>query len=118
MEQMRKQRVVFVAMATAMSIGGASLSAREAGLRAPTILAANYSASGTHQCRAADGNTHSCVVTGLSFGTCIEADSSLRAQDCCPSTRICERDAQGRETQCRRGGASAGFALNYCIPGL
>jgi hypothetical protein len=81
------------------------------------VVAANYSASGTHQCRTADGNTHSCVVTGVVFGTCVEAGSSLRAQDCCPSTRVCERDAQGRETNCRRGGTSAGFALNYCIPG-
>jgi hypothetical protein len=81
------------------------------------IVAAAYSASGTHQCRTADRETHSCVVTGVVFGTCIEAESSLRAQDCCPSTRVCERDPQGRETNCRRGGTSAGFALNYCIPG-
>jgi hypothetical protein len=80
-------------------------------------VAANYSASGTHQCRTTDGETHSCVVTGVVFGTCIEAGSSLRAQDCCPSSRVCERDAQGRETNCRRGGTSAGFTLNYCIPG-
>ena len=81
------------------------------------IVAAAYSASGTHQCRTTEGETHSCVVTGMVFGTCIEATSSLRAQDCCPSSRVCERDPQGRETNCRRGGTSTGFALNYCIPG-
>jgi hypothetical protein len=80
-------------------------------------VAASYSASGTHQCRTADGGTHSCVVTGAFFSTCIEAASSLRTQDCCPSSRVCERDGQGRETNCRRGGTSAGFAVNYCIPG-
>lgn len=76
-----------------------------------------YSASGTHQCRTSEGVSHSCVVTGLVFSNCIDAASSLRAQDCCPSTRACARDSQGRETECRRGGTSAGFTLNYCISG-
>jgi hypothetical protein len=81
------------------------------------IMAANYSASGTHQCRADNGDAHRCVVTGVVFGNCVDAQSSLRSQDCCPSTRVCARDAQGRETQCRGGGSSAGFTMNYCISG-
>lgn len=76
-----------------------------------------YSASGTHQCRTTGGDSHSCVVTGLVFSNCIDAASSLRAQDCCPSTRACARDSQGRETECRRGGTSASFTMNYCISG-
>jgi hypothetical protein len=94
--------------------GGAGATTEPAPMR---IAATSYSASGTHQCRGADGSAHSCVVTGAYFGSCIEATSSLRTQDCCPSTRLCERDAQGRETQCRRGGTSTGFAVNYCIEG-
>jgi hypothetical protein len=84
---------------------------------AARVVAAAYSASGTHQCRGGDGGTTSCVVTGDFFSTCIDAGSSLKTRDCCPSTRACERDAQGRETNCRRGGTSAGFTLNYCIQG-
>jgi hypothetical protein len=76
-----------------------------------------YSASGTHQCRTSNGESHSCVVTGPFFSNCIDAGSSLRTQDCCPSTRVCARDAQGRETDCQRGGTSVGFTLNYCISG-
>lgn len=86
--------------------------------QAPRIrLAGSYSASGTHQCRTEGGEDRSCVVTGVVFGNCIDAASSLRSQDCCPSTRLCNRDAQGRETQCRSGGRSSGFTLNYCIYG-
>jgi hypothetical protein len=84
--------------------------------RAPAV-AASYSASGTHQCKASDGSIYSCVVTGFVFGDCISATASLRAMDCCPSSRVCGRVSQGRETNCRRGGTSIGFTMNYCIPG-
>lgn len=82
-------------------------------------MAATYSASGTHQCRTPDGEIHSCIVSGSVYSNCIDAESSLRAQDCCPSTstRNCSRDAQGRDVKCGRGGVSAGFTMNYCIPG-
>jgi hypothetical protein len=82
-----------------------------------SVHAASYSASGTHHCRGEDGANHSCVVTGSVFGNCVDAASSLQVQDCCPSTRVCARDSQGRETNCRRGGTSIGFTMNYCIPG-
>ncbi len=80
-----------------------------------TVHAASYSASGTHQCKGGDGAIHSCVVTGFLFGNCVDAVSSLRAQDCCPSSRECLYDSRGRET-CRGGGTSIGFTMNYCIP--
>jgi hypothetical protein len=81
-------------------------------------MAANYSAGGTHhQCRASDGSMHSCMVSGTVFGDCISAVSSLRAMDCCPSSRVCARDSHGREINCRGGGTSVGFTISYCIPG-
>ena len=83
----------------------------------PAIVhAASYSASGTHQCKAADGATHSCIVTLDMVGNCVDALSTLRIRDCCPFSRECSHDSQGRETNCREGGASIGFTLNYCIP--
>jgi hypothetical protein len=94
-------------------LGLAALTAT--GLPLPAA-AVTFSAAGTHQCKAADGSTHTCVVSGSLFGDCISAGSSLQAQDCCPSSRVCSRDAQGRETNCRRGGTSTGFTLSYCIP--
>ncbi len=81
----------------------------------PTVQAASDSASGTQQCKGGDGAIHSCVVTGFLFGNCVDAVSSLRAQDCCPSSRECLYDSRGRET-CRGGGTSIGFTMNYCIP--
>lgn len=80
-------------------------------------LAANYSASGTHSCKTANDETRSCIVSGAMFGSCIEAESSLRVQDCCPSSQICKTDQQGRATDCRRGGVSTRFTMNYCIFG-
>lgn len=77
--------------------------------------AATYSASGTHQCKSGDGTPHSCVVSGSVYSNCIDAASSLQVQDCCPSTQVCER--KGETSQCRRGGTSTGFTMNYCIPG-
>ena len=79
-------------------------------------MAVTFSAGGTHQCKASDGSTHTCVVSGSVFGDCISAGSSLQVQDCCPSTRVCARDSQGRDTNCRGGGTSTGFTLSYCIP--
>lgn len=81
-----------------------------------TGYAAGYSAAGTHQCKAADGAAYRCVVTGALFGNCAIATSSLRAQDCCPSSKECSRDSQGRLTNCRGEGASIDFAMKYCIP--
>ena len=70
----------------------------------PAIVhAASYSASGTHQCKAADGATHSCIVTLDMAGNCVDALSSLRVRDCCPLSRECSHDSQGRETNCREG---------------
>jgi len=69
-----------------------------ANMAAPAaVQAARYSASGTHQCP--NGR---CVVTGYLFSNCVEAASSLRVRDCCPTTRD--------------GGTSRGFTMNYCIP--
>ena len=83
---------------------------------APAAHAVTWSAGGTHQCKAADGSVHTCVVSGTIFGDCISAGSSLQTQDCCPSTQTCSRDSQGRQA-CQRGGTSTGFTLNYCIQG-
>ena len=83
----------------------------------PPAVAVTFSAGGTHQCKGSDGSTHTCVVSGSLFGDCISAGSRLQAQDCCPPSRVCSRDAQGRETNCSRGGTSTGFTLSYCIPG-
>ena len=81
-----------------------------------TAFAVTWSAGGTHQCKAADGSVHTCVVSGTIFGDCVSAGSSLQTQDCCPSTQTCSRDSQGRQT-CQRGGTSTGFTLTYCIQG-
>lgn len=81
-----------------------------------TVHAVTYSAAGTHQCIAEDGTTHSCVATGSLFANCIDATSSLRAEDCCPSSMECSHDSQGRRTNCRGGGNSIGFVMDYCIP--
>jgi hypothetical protein len=58
-----------------------------------------YSATGTHQCGL---ESHSCIVTGSGFSNCNDAVTTLRAQDCCPTTP--------------GGGKSSGFTINYCIP--
>jgi len=58
-----------------------------------------YSASGMHQC---GDRSPSCVVTGIGYRDCIEANSALRSQDCC----LTRRD----------GSRSTGFTMNYCIP--
>lgn len=62
-----------------------------------------YSASGTHRCDLANGETRSCVVSGL-FDNCGDAQLSLRARDCCQTTK--------------GDGASSGFTLTYCIPDI
>jgi hypothetical protein len=68
-----------------------------ANMTAPVaVQAARYSAAGTHQCP--NGR---CVVTGAYFSNCIEATSTLRERDCCPTTPS--------------GGKSRGFTMNYCI---
>ena len=46
-----------------------------------------------------------------------QLSAEINTLDCCPSSRVCTRDAQGRETNCRAGGTSVGFTINYCIPG-
>jgi hypothetical protein len=74
-----------------------------------------YTAGGTHQCRTEDDSNHTCVVSGSVFSTCIDATNSLQIQDCCPSTRVCERDRSTGAERCTRGGKSVGFALTYCI---
>jgi hypothetical protein len=102
------RRVALLVGLMVLAAGGFSMSA----------MAATYSAGGTHQCKAADGSTHTCVVSGSLFGDCISASSSLQVQDCCPSSRVCARDSQGRETNCRAGGSSGGFTMNYCIPNV
>jgi hypothetical protein len=111
----RLRRVTGAVLVVAAIVGGAGdeATATPFGVR----VAVNYSASGTHQCRTADGATHTCVASGSFFANCIDAQSALMSLDCCPSTRACERDAQGRETRCQRGGSSTGFTMNYCIPG-
>jgi hypothetical protein len=112
----RQQTVVAFGLLVAVSIGAGAV-ARAAETPTRLRLAATYSASGTHQCQAAGGATHSCVVTGTLYSNCIDATSSLRVQDCCPSTQVCDGNAKGDNSNCRRGGTSSGFALNYCIPG-
>lgn len=72
-----------------------------------------YSASGTHSC----GQGRTCVVTGLSFSTCIDATSALRLRDCCQTSQNCTRDATTGERRCEGGSKSVGFHLNYCIGG-
>ena len=103
--------VLAAAIAAPYSTGAASASPRTR-----TILAANVSATGTHQCRAPDGSTFSCPVTGSIYSNCVDATSSLRAQDCCAAPRACSRDSQGRESNCRPGGVSIGFSMLSCIP--
>ena len=93
----------------------AIIAAMWAGLLSGAALGANYSATGSHQCRNPSGGTYSCVVTGSFFGNCIEAASSLQTQDCCVSSRACKRDPQGGPPKCESGGTSAGFSLNYCV---
>jgi hypothetical protein len=101
------RRVGLLLGLAALAVGGPSVPA----------MAVSFSAGGTHQCKASDGSTHTCVVSGSLFGDCVSANTSLQVQDCCPSSRVCARDSQGRETNCRAGGTSIGFTMNYCIPG-
>jgi hypothetical protein len=74
-----------------------------------------YTAGGTHQCRSEDDSGHTCIVSSSVFTSCIDATNSLQIQDCCPSTRVCERDRVTGTTRCTRGGKSVGFTLTYCI---
>jgi hypothetical protein len=75
------------------------------------------SASGVHKCQSDTDSGHTCIVTGLSYSNCIDANSALRIQDCCPTTRVCARDAATGETKCQKGGKSIEFRLSYCIGG-
>ena len=68
------------------------------GLATGPALAASYAAGGTHQC----SGQRKCVVSISNARDCVSASDSLRARDCCPSTR---------------GGHSVGFSMQYCIPG-
>jgi hypothetical protein len=76
-----------------------------------------YSASGVHKCQSDTDNGHTCNVTGLSYSNCIDAGSALRLQDCCPTTRVCARDAATGDTKCQKGGKSIEFHMSYCIGG-
>jgi hypothetical protein len=60
-----------------------------------------YTASGRHQCGSGDDAKRSCVVSGL-FSDCNDAAITLKARDCCPTTK--------------GGGTSSAFSLSYCIP--
>ena len=106
---MKKANVLRSIMMAAGTLAVAALPAN--------LAAATYSAGGTHQCKASDGAVYSCVVSGTIYGDCVSASSSLQTQDCCRSARACARDSQGRETNCRGGGSSVGFTMNYCIQG-
>jgi hypothetical protein len=61
-----------------------------------------YTASGRHQCGSNDAK-RSCVVTGL-FSDCNDAAITLKARDCCPTTKD--------------GGTSSAFSMSYCIPDI
>jgi hypothetical protein len=76
-----------------------------------------YSASGVHKCQSDTDSGHTCIVTRLYFSNCIDANSALRVQDCCPTTRVCARNAATGETKCQKGGKSIEFHMSYCIGG-
>jgi hypothetical protein len=85
----------------------------------PAALAqlSTYTAGGTHQCSGENDSGHTCIVSGSTFSTCLDATNSLQLQDCCPSTQVCERDRATGARTCTRGGKSVGFTLTYCIGG-
>src|SRR5207248_6164833 len=72
-----------------------------------------FSASGTHTCQNAE--RPSCVVTGLGYSNCIDAENSLKVRDCCRIDQVCSRDERTQQRTCKGGGTSVGFVLNYCI---
>src|SRR6516162_5436232 len=74
----------------------------------------SFSASGSHQCQSSTDIGHSCSVSGISFNDCQEAYYSLQRNDCCPSTRTCTTDSNGRQN-CRLGGNSIRFTMGACI---
>jgi hypothetical protein len=88
---------------------------RHGGVSVRMSQMSTYSASGTHECNSETDRGHTCVATGLAYSNCIEAANSLRLQDCCPTTQVCQREQDTGATTCRRGGKSVGFTLNYCI---
>ena len=114
------RRISPFAAVVAIAIGAGMTAIRPASAaeaESPRIAAmTSYSASGTHQCRSASGEGHTCVVTGLAFSNCNDATSSLKARDCCPTSQLCTKDPQSGEQKCRSGGTSGGFTLNHCIP--
>jgi hypothetical protein len=76
------------------------------------------SASGVHTCKSDTDSGHTCIVTGSLYSNCIDAQSALRVQDCCPGTRACDRDPTTGATKCRKGGRSTAFRLLYCVGGF
>lgn len=101
--------VIAVCAALAGSVGSAVAAERLAQIF-------NYSASGTHTCEQGAGG-RTCVVTGLSFGSCVDAASALKLQDCCRSGQVCTRDVKTGERRCEDGAKSVAFHMNYCIGG-
>jgi len=94
----RSRRVSFVAVICRVAVTAAIGIALTPQLTMAQAGRVSYSAGGTHQC----SGQRVCVVSGSFFKDCIDAIESLRARDCCPSSR---------------SGTSGGFTLNYCIAG-
>lgn len=75
-----------------------------------------FSASGDHICWSDTDAGHSCHVWDVGFDDCNQAYFKLKANDCCPSTRICTTDPQTGTQKCTLGGTSIGFTLSSCLP--
>jgi hypothetical protein len=76
----------------------------------------SFAASGDHQCQSDTDIGHMCHVSGIGYNDCNEAAIKLRADDCCPSTKMCSADPQTGQLKCKLGGTSIGFIMGYCIP--
>jgi hypothetical protein len=67
-----------------------------------------FRAKGMHHCQSETDIGHQCSVFGTGYTNCDEAYRSLKAKDCCLTTR---KKVDGKN---RYGGTSIGFSIDSC----
>jgi hypothetical protein len=99
--QITRAVVILAVVATVLPVGAKALDLRR------------FSASGTHLCDGAAARQ--CVVSGSAFQNCIDAENSLKVQDCCRTAPVCSHDPKTGETKCDTASTSTKFTLDYCV---
>jgi len=82
-------------------------------LNAGAFDSGRVTASGTHVCTGP--TARQCVVSGSTFGNCIDAATALKVQDCCRMDLACSRDPKTGAKKCESASTSMKFTLDYCV---